>query len=736
MSGRLVSLLLLLSASACHSGGPHLSSHDDLAVPSLRDLALASADLFPVNDALASLPDLAGTDLTPQAPLAVAPDGDWELSFAAPPFSFAGHIGAPLSNIATTRGSDGLGSYQETAFDYDDNAPKTGSIRRYDAVPVALFTEIIHSEAANMNPFPTISSYPQLPYHLAYQDVEFAPYSFSVLAPDSPWIFFGGDGATFVLSAATHFNHAALSRDASGTVAAGIDPAVATLPAGFTQRTVLVAERGINAAFARWGDALTTWAQKARPANDATIELRQLGYWTDNGATYYYNYDNAKGYAGTITAVRDSFKQLGIALGYMQLDSWWYPKGPAADWSARGNGIATYSAAPALFPSGLVAFQQSLGLPLVTHARWIDPASPYQSQYKMSNNVIIDSAYWNTIATQLNSAGVITYEQDWMNQQALARSDNLDDEDTFLDDMASAMAGQGIDLQYCMPLPRHYLQTTKYANAISMRVSQDRFEPSKWVSFFYGSRLAAALGVWPWSDVFMSSEEGNLTLATLSGGPVGVGDALGASNGTLLLRAVRSDGVIVKPDAPLVPLDSSILDGARAIDRPMVAATWSDLGGLRASYVFIFAAGSAQGFSFTPAELGYRGRVRLYDFYGGGSSEIEASASFSGTVQNGRAYFVLVPVGASGIAFLGDPGKYASLGKARVAAASDDGRVHASIVFGAGETAVTLHGFASRAPTVTASLGGAVGTSWDGTTQRFTVTVTPVGQAASITIAP
>src|SRR5262249_61837380 len=61
-------------------------------------------------------------------------------------------------------------------------------------------------------------------------------------------------------------------------------------------------------------------------------------------------------------------------------------------------------------------------------------------------------------------------------------------------------------------------------------------------------RLASALGEWPWTDVFTSSETSNLLLSTLSASIVGVGDALGQFDRTNLLRVVRADGVIVKPE--------------------------------------------------------------------------------------------------------------------------------------------------------------------------------------------
>src|SRR5262249_54521199 len=159
------------------------------------------------------------------------------------------------------------------------------------------------------------------------------------------------------------------------------------------------------------------------------------------------------GYAGTLLAVRDDFKNQGIPLSYMQLDSWWYPKGANSDWQDKADGETTYSAAPALFPSGLGSFQQTLGLALVTHARWIDAKSPYRSMYSISKDVSTDPAFWDAIAGYIASNGVQTYEQDWLNQNALPLTANLSDQEAFLDGMAAAMKAHGLNMQYCMPLP-------------------------------------------------------------------------------------------------------------------------------------------------------------------------------------------------------------------------------------------------------------------------------------------
>src|SRR6201999_675477 len=134
-------------------------------------------------------------------------------------------------------------------------------------------------------------------------------------------------------------------------------------------------------------------------------------------------------YEQTLTAIKADFAAQGIPLGYLQLDSWFYPKGASDTWDGSG-GVYQYFAAPALFPQGLAGVQETLKTPLVTHARWIDSASPYHQMYSMSNNVVLDLAYWSTIASYLASSGAVTYEQDWLDGNALPAF-NLTDGDTF-----------------------------------------------------------------------------------------------------------------------------------------------------------------------------------------------------------------------------------------------------------------------------------------------------------------
>jgi hypothetical protein len=701
------------------------------------------------NSAVAAQPVGTVPDVT--VTVTVDPVGRYSVVSHAPELSLSGDVGHPLSNIRAADGQDGVGAFHEVLFDYQAGGPRTSGIRVYGSpdttTPVVLFTTTYTTAGPNTEPFPVLNQLPDLPYKLSYRDTPFSPYQLNSLdqAADSPWLAFDATGTGFLISPAANFAVARMSLASNGSLASGIDAGVASLPAGFTHQTLLVAGSGPNHLFDAWGAAMTTLHNKSRPANDADLTLAKLGYWTDNGAAYYYHFESPLGYAGTLLGVKHEFDQRGIALGYLQLDSWWYPKGPNARWDDTADGIFRYRAAPELFPDGLSAFQQQVGLPLVTHARWIDPASPYRGEFTQgfSGNVMTDPRYWANLMSYLQSAGVVTYEQDWLGAQAQPVYD-LSAPEQFMGNMASAAAQRGMTVQYCMPLPRHVLQTVEYGNVTTTRVSDDRFDRNRWDTFLYASRLAGALGVWPWTDVFMSTEQNNLLLATLSAGVVGIGDPLGAEDAANLRRVMRTDAVLVKPDAPLVPTDESVLAEAKASGSagsgsfskpPMVASTFTDHGGMRALYVFAYARDSVpQTATFQPSTLGLTGATYVYDVYADAGRLLGAGELFSSSVSSGF-YSVVAPVGASGIAFLGDQGEFVSLGQKRISQLADDGTLHATIEFAGGEQAVTLHGFAPAAPTV-ASAGGSIDSqSYDPGTQRFSFVVRPDTTPSSVTVA-
>lgn len=277
-----------------------------------------------------------------------------------------------------------------------------------------------------------------------------------------------------------------------------------------------------------------------------------------------------------------------------------------------------------------------------------------------------------------------------------------------MDAMAQAAKSEGITLQYCMALPRHFLQGSRYANLTTIRTSPDRLTRKNWRPFLFNGRLATALGAWPSTDVFMSGETDNLLLAALSGGIVGVGDAIGDLDADNLLRAVRPDGVIVKPDDPLTPLDRSYIAQAKDSSAPIIAVARTDHEGWITSYVMAFGTGRTRRTQrFKLAELGYAGQVYAYDYFQKRGVVLDPDAYLTIALSDPVAYWIVVPVAKSGIGFLGDRNKFVSNGRKRVSHIADNEVLSARIVLAKGEEGVRLHGFARQRPEISAR-GGAI----------------------------
>lgn len=673
--------------------------------------------------------------------------GRYEIEARQSDWKFAGKLGQPAQNVVVENGHDRIGAYHEIRFDWRTNVSLTGGIRIYDSQPVALFT-LEFNQAIQELPtaFPRFTSVPAGLHHFSFKNDVFAPPGFKLEQNGTPWLLFDDRDNAVIISPANDFMISRMSGDGANEIASGLNEEVRNLPAHFKYATLLTFGNGINKIWDAWGKAFTDLVGRHRPANDADIGLRYLGYWTDNGAFYYYNYDPALGYAGTLEALVRHYRERKIPIRYLQLDSWWYdktltgpdgktgrtknPKLPEGEWNRYG-GLLKYEADPALFTNGLAAFQKKIGLPLITHNRWIDPASPYHEQYRISGFAGVDPSWWQHIMGYIADSGVVCYEQDWLNviyNHSPELSSTVGAGDEFTGGMAAAAKARGLSLQYCMALPRFFLQGARYDNLTTMRVSDDRFQRSHWDNFLYTSRLASALGIWPWSDVFMSTETNNLLLANLSAGMVGVGDAIGAENKENLMHVARPDGVLVKPDEPVVPLDEIYIDEANGKKSPMVAWTYSDHGPLRTAYVFAYSRQEINSeASFTPAKLGFKGKVCVLDARSGAAQYQSAGKRFAFQLNpDETAYYLIVPVGQSGLAFFGDAGKYVSNGRQRIAALDDAPEgLKVTVTFAAGEKSVRLFGYAPHVPSVAAKSGSVGSLDYDAQNGRFSVEVSP-----------
>lgn len=111
---------------------------------------------------------------------------------------------------------------------------------------------------------------------------------------------------------------ASMLGDGRQWVASGFNPHLRNLPAGFTQQMLMAFGHGINATWDLWGKTLTGLEGVKRPGNEADAVLKYLGYWTDHGAYYYYNYDTNQTYAGTLI-LTNTMGTLASAISTVQL---------------------------------------------------------------------------------------------------------------------------------------------------------------------------------------------------------------------------------------------------------------------------------------------------------------------------------------------------------------------------------------------------------------------------------
>ncbi|MGA8940454.1 MAG: hypothetical protein WB439_14920 [Acidobacteriaceae bacterium] len=644
--------------------------------------------------------------------------------------TLTGKLPGAAETVRSTSGRDAMGTYRQLEASYEQGE-RVAAIRLYSNRGAVLFLDIHKESGANADSFPSFQSVPQSLMRFSYRVVNFSPIDFGKLDSQGPWVFFDHDRNTMVLSPADNFLVSEMDTSSDGAMRSGISPAITSLPSGFTHRTLLVFGSGVTKTLDRWGSALQSMNRKPPVANDADVVLNRFGYWTDNGAKYYYKFDPALGYEGTLLAIRDQFKQLGVPLGYLQLDSWWYPKQKGNN-AGDDNGALEYRADPTIFPDGLAGFDQRLKLPLVTHARWISQSSPYRKEYKMSDNVIIDPRYWNATAKYLHDGGVVVYEQDWLNRNARPAI-NIDQAHAYLDDMADSMAKQDIGIQYCMALPGYFMASTRFGDLRTIRTSDDHFMPARYDTFLYTSELAHAVGLWPWADVFMSSELSNLVVATLSAGPVGTGDSLGTIDADNLKRAVRADSVILKPDTPLTPIDAMYLadaSGDSGAKGPMIAITQSNFGSVAETYVFSYPrVGNGATDNHTSqvplSELGISKSVYVWNWKLQKGSVIPAGGSLGLQYSDGWGYEVLAPISEGGIALLGDVSKIVPLARKRFPSVSSTGALEATVSFATGESSITLTGYATHRPRIAATEGKVGGQRYDDATHLFSFEVSP-----------
>jgi hypothetical protein len=568
-------------------------------------------------------------------------------------------------------------------------------------IATAAFTTLSHEFA----PIPVDPKYTHV---LNWQMTAFLPPYRVAMWTWGPVVLYSDDLDVLVFSPMDHFFGSIMMFE-GGQIRHGLHGDVASVPAGFTQRFLKVEGRGINATMEAWGERMRQDHGRARTDRYADAGLSTLGYWTDNGAYYYYRTEDGKTFEDTLLDVKAEADTLGIPYGHLQIDSWWYPKRPGKVPGANG-GTITWEPKPEVFPEGLASFRQRLGLSLVAHNRWYAPDTPYRDRFTFQDgdemSFPTDRKMFEELMGHCVDWGIETYEQDWFSAQwwgvPWLRAD-VDRGEDFVANIAIPAAARGVTVQMCMAEASHLMSALDHPNVTTIRTSNDYAvslsKESYWPQFHTAGMLAWAVGVLPFKDNFQSDErvgQAEALIAALSAGIVAVGDGLGRMKTEYVLATCRADGLLLKPDRPATPTDTMFFEHRR----PYLTSTYSDRSGLGrwtyfAAYLiasehpertdddrlwsmFAFETDDAVGQTFyfpetvddwhvdLAADLGIADRRVAYDWRTGQARVVEGRFDLP-AIQHEYdfAYLVLAPVLANGLALIGETGKYVTVADRR-----------------------------------------------------------------------
>jgi len=382
----------------------------------------------------------------------------------------------------------------------------------------------------------------------------------------------------------------------------GIMGNVTNIPVGYEISTIVsFAEGGVNNAMMTWGDVLLQQYEKERDAAwEKDYALQYLGYSTDNGAFYYYTTEVGKNYEETMLDIASYATKENIPYRYWLADSWWYFKG-------LRNGVKNWTAMPSIFPNGMKYIYDQTGWLVQGHNRYWSMDTNYAKANGGKWNFILDPTseyalpddqeFWNFLMQSSRKWGLTTYEQDWLDDEfdrflPLTTSATLGR--TWLKQMGTAAANNGISIQYCMSHCRHMLASVEIPAVTQARASGDysQSRTDQWSQLGTTSMFAYAIGVAPSKDNYWSTsvQKGNkwgdnsteqhprlqAAVLTLTKGPVCPSDKIGLSNRPLIMRSAMADGTLLQPSRPAMQLDMVFVDTAFGMVKDAVVANNND----------------------------------------------------------------------------------------------------------------------------------------------------------------
>jgi len=273
------------------------------------------------------------------------------------------------------------------------------------------------------------------------------------------------------------------------------------------------------------------------------------------------------------------------------------------------------------------------------------------------------------------------YEQDWMcteYDKVDALRTNISLADEWLRGMAVGAESSNRTVQYCMPYAYDILSASAYPAVTNARASPDYIDRDNQWAIGGTSMFYWALGILPFKDGFYSSNLPQLGGATvgpethpdraalmsaLSCAMVGPMDGIHLLNASRVMSTCRSDGILLKPDRPLMPLESCFASGTDPASCFNYFTYSEHPGWGRISYIFM---NSPSDLTLSDVPGGTVEEYALYNWYTSSLAFMNASATSPiEPGYEGHAYVVMSPI-RNGWALLGDPAKFVSASTLRI----------------------------------------------------------------------
>ncbi|XP_059175577.1 uncharacterized protein LOC131955455 [Physella acuta] len=591
-----------------------------------------------------------------------------------------------LMSTTATSGYDRLGLWQNTNFIYQAGTLSvTASIKIYTVpdLPFIIFSQTYQNTATKtsapdskhvISGFPTFRTTSDADLGYVAYGGDMAGYSklsvgrYNPLASittgieGGPLVLFDNSSNALVVSPMSQFmaasNQISLVRQ---ELSYGIMGLVDSVPSNYSiDFIVYYSNQGINQAMKGWGELLKFWYNKNLEHRAYGITLNYMGYWTDNGAYYYYHTEEGKNYEKTMLDAVNYINAQKIPFKYTQYDSWWYAKG-------KTSGVLTWTPTPETIPDGFKYLSDQTKLPFTCHNRFWDSATPYARYNGGRYNFIPDHSsglavpdddqFWLDLFNMTQQWGpFIMYEQDWLDKETdenkILQSDLFVGRRWLVGMGKGAEAYKTIGIQYCMSYSRHILQSLEIPTVTQARVSGDYQPGGRQWDIGISSMFADAVGVAPFKDTFWTTEVQagspygvktekhtglNSVISTLSTGPVGPGDGIGFINTTLLMRCCDSDGKILQPSVPATAIDDQMIKRAfLSYPGPVgeVYTTYSNISGL--IFGIVLAAEMSNEYSLKPSNGWTFGQLPKSVVYSGtDSSKLPAMFSDNSPLELG-----------------------------------------------------------------------------------------------------